>query len=433
MNKLARIVCYFSILIIFVGTGMDSMLKTLIAIGASLLALVNSPGAKIPRHIVYAFICLALYTSASLLISVGRGYYDGIDSVIRNMIVLPIVVLGLASGISRDRFTTDYIDKYLRVASLIIIIFTVGLFFIGNIIGIDIPLPSSVYAGSRFDEAIVENRNSLSIYLLFLLPYLSVSRLFTASNGHESRRTRNANLFLMISATIICMISGRRVLQLMVLIVIALVLFSLASRVLVALFSKRVFKTRLVAGLLALFLAIGSCTGIVDIFLKSNGTSAAAIVSTIYAAFDVDSKFSTSAVARRDQARELLDAFLLKPFFGYGATAHAGLIRSDTNKSSYELTLHALAFQYGLIGICIIIYFNWALLSFVFRNKSLLVSKVGTNVGLGIIAGSASVYIGCLSNPLNTFVPFWVPLASCFAVISNQKMYAKGAINRNEQ
>ncbi len=216
--------------------------------------------------------------------------------------------------------------------------------------------------------------------LFFITPYLLYIFLFCRNSDFRNASSKLA----LATATLMCLISGRRALWMVIALQPLLIVgVSLATRTpLWKSTTTRIFafSTILTATLAAAFFS--AAPQAVDVL-----NSAVVHASN---AFSQDDERSL-------QAPYLIDGFLQNPIFGAGFGSYAGYTRSEESPWLYELTYHQLAFNLGLTGLLIIFVligsYTYRIVHSARRMKS------SSSIYAGFLIGFLSFCIGAYSNP----------------------------------
>ena len=125
------------------------------------------------------------------------------------------------------------------------------------------------------------------------------------------------------------------------------------------------------------------------------------------------------------QFNELIDGIINAPFFGNGAGAAAGYLRSDTQAWTYELSYVALVFQCGIIGF--IIYF-FGIVFLINGIRKIVKKNIDEGFSLCYLAGFLSFLIANATNPyLGKYDYMWLIFIPVAMLIGLKK------IERNEK
>lgn len=388
----------------FQGIKYTSML-ILILLSTTELVLKN----KLSKQVVLSIGIWLLYFLISLIIGVINGFKVDFE-LISIYFITPVLALIFSTSICNNaRFI--YLNKMLiLITFLICIIDLVYLMNVTQLISLPFEINSEIFGSAVLSTEKVEFRITNQTSLMFLLPYLVA---IYYSKGYENVKEGRFILATIFIGLVLVIFSGRRALELMVLMSFVLTYFLLkiknkSRKVL----TRRIFYNRL-KGILGFFLLMIIILfyffeSIDDFFDFSN-----LIYSTFISAFDSKTE---SGDLRVQQSLALYNGWLESPFFGHGINSYPKeIIRNNYTPWAYEQVYQALLFQGGIFGFGLFFaYIGFIMLNLYQKAGKLIL--VENKYFLGILIGFFCFVIAGASNPLVYYVWAWT-----FVLISYQK------------
>ena len=368
----------------------------LIILGSIELILKN----KVNKRVVVSIVIWLLYFLISLTIGIINGYNVDFD-LVSIYFITPILALLFSTIISNNaRFI--YLNKMLiLITFLICVIDLIYLMNVTQLISLPFEINSEVFGSAVLSTEKIEFRITNQTSLMFLLPYLIA---IYYSKGYNNVREGRFILFTILIGVILVIFSGRRALELMVLMSFVLTYLiirikSTSRRVL----TKRIFYNRIKAFfgflLLILILLFYFFETRSDFFDFCN-----TIYSTFISAFDSKTE---SGDLRVQQSVALYNGWLDSPLFGHGINSYTReIVRSNSTPWSYEQVYQALLYQSGILGVCLFFIYV-GLIFFNLYNKAGKLYLLENKYFLGILIGFFSFVIAGASNPLIYYVWAW--------------------------
>lgn len=364
---------------------------------------------KVSKQVVLSIGIWVLYFLISLIIGTINGFKIDFE-LVSIYIITPILALIFSTAISTNsRFI--YLNKMLiLITFLICIIDLVYLMNITQLIALPFEINSEVFGSAVLTSEKVEFRITNQNSLMFLLPYLVA---IYYSKGYENKREGRFILATIFIGIILVLFSGRRALELMVLLSFALTYLVIriknkSRRVL----TKRIFYNRVKAflGFLGFLVALlfYFFETINDFFDFSN-----TIYSTFISAFDSKTE---SGDIRVQQSVALYNGWLESPLFGHGINSYTKeIIRSNDTPWAYEQVYQALLFQAGIFGFGLFFAYVGLIMFNLYQKAGKLI-LIENKYFLGILIGFLCFVIAGASNPLVYYVWAWT-----FVLIGYQK------------
>jgi hypothetical protein len=278
--------------------------------------------------------------------------------------------------------------------------------FLGNMSGI---VPDSQYLELDQGQAVgfYDSTVEFALYsissLLFLMPFW----LHYLLNLNYKNKTKVIHWNVLFLGWVLCVLTGRRAVQVVVLIspFIVVATESIAgggARVGIRLL-RGLFNLRNIMLMLAGVIVLLSTFAAIDVRLD-------AIKADFISGFDFDDASNVSASECTNQFLSLMNAWFNGNFLvGAGNGSHTDYLRSDEQPWANELTYVYLLFSTGIIGVLFYFgWFGWGLLRI--RNALIHRSDMGTYV-LPLITGVFGLAIGDAANPyFGNFDYLWIIL-----------------------
>jgi len=372
------------LLLALTGVGLMSLYSRLVWSGETLMA-------------CFLFATFGLINSLHGEVNAAKGAV----SVLPVMTVWPMLFAILSAMLNRpDAFRATAMT--LSVTFMAILAYS--FIFIGNLAGI---VPDWLYFELEEGQVVAFHTGSVEYVLnsiaslLFLVPfwwhYLLISNL--------QIRARTIHWMVLIVGLVLCVLTGRRAVQLVVLIspfIIMLTEFAIGRglgtgfRLFSGLFNLRgtVVVSIGVLSLVAVFLSM-------DLRLDL-------LVDDFVGGFDFEDASNTAASDRSDQFKSLTRGWVNgNVLFGEGNGSNAELLRSDDMPWSYELTYVYLLFSNGVIGVLFYcLWFAWGLV----RVRNALIQRPDMVIYVApMITGVFGLLIGAASNPyFGKFDYLWI-------------------------
>jgi hypothetical protein len=240
--------------------------------------------------------------------------------------------------------------------------------------------------------------------LFFITGYLLTLQFVKVANGLNGA----ASKFSLLLCILIAVLSGRRALWLAILLVPIIVLG-------VAVLSKCTeILRRQGHALLHLYLFL-TIIGVVFVFVLSDGLLSGGALNYINSAFSAEDE-------RTIQRSYLMEKFIESPIFGTGFAVGAGYVRNDERPWLYELTYYQMLFNFGLVGVFLIVgvFFRYMVAAFSVINQWRSVSVFSITVGL------VAFLVGAYSNPYLGSFDFLLYLGMLPLVASYEKNRSMG-------
>jgi hypothetical protein len=355
-----------------------------------------------PLRIHRTLILWVVVMCSTGLIFILIGFINNAPGAIRSCTVYvlwPLVFLILASAVNTFK-VIDNLLKLLVLSSIAIALYSFSyILFEMNLwpdllyIGLDQGQAIGIYDG--FIEYCLHSISSL----IFLVPFLITAIIFWSNEN----KMPVSQLWLWIATSLVliaAILTGRKVVWLTIIItpMIITVIWLLLGSATEA-FPKKYMKVK-IFGLVILTSIIYLC---LNIFV---GIDFFAIEESLYSGFDFGN--DEIAALRSEQFFALLKGWLENPLLGSGLGGTVeGMVRSDEQPWSYELSYMALLFHTGIIGVSI--YFSGVAWIFV---KAYKIIRSGDRLAfyfIPVIVGSACFLIANGTNPyLEKFDYMWI-------------------------
>jgi len=312
--------------------------------------------------------------------------------------LFPLIWMFIISSLL-DRNILNKIHKLLILSTYFLTIYII--LFILNQIGI---IPDSLFitletnnqSGFYYRNGQMEFSLLCLASLMFLIPYYYSSILFNEKISYIQ------GIFLIL-ITLIFILSGRRGLQLAVLISffnIYLLIFFIKNKTI-----KKKIKNRkrLIKRIIYIGLSI-----IVPYTIIFNVIDYYSIYTFFLDGFDFTNQDNFSSFTRLKVFYSLYDVWTNNPLFGGGYGSHGDIIRNTSMPWAYELTYNALLAQIGLIGIllyfCTTIWIIWQL-TIIIKSQDIR----DVQISFSFLVGMISFLVASASNSyLTKFDYLWV-------------------------
>lgn len=338
------------------------------------------------------------------LLNSVHGLFNSAPGAVRVLSVMtlwPILYAVLSTMLNRP----DAVK--MLVSTLTITFIAIQLYsflYLGNMTGV---VPDVLYFELEQGQNIGLNGSTVeySLYsissLLFLMPFW-LHYLFYLAN---EKRAKIIHWAVLIIGLVLCVLTGRRAVQLVVLMSPFLVVIS------EAIFCGGMNKAVKSIGRLfniynVVFISLGAAS-LLFVF-ESMGLQFSPMVDSFKSGFEFTTDVSASA--RGDQFVSLMSAWLDgNLLFGAGNGSHTDYLRSESMPWAYELTYVYLLFSTGIVGVLFYFgWFGWGLL----RIRNELNKRPDVSIyAVPIITGVFSLAIGAAANP--SFLKFdylWIIL-----------------------
>jgi len=325
----------------------------------------------------------------------------GAVRVLSVMVVWPILYAVLSTMLNRPDAIKILVST---LAVTFVAIQSYSFLYLGYMAGV---VPDVLYfeldqgQGVGFYDGTVEYSLYSISSLLFLMPFW----LHYLFNLVHEKRAKISHWVLLLTGLVICVLTGRRAVQLVVLISPFLVLLS------VVMVGGGIQKGyRVVGSLFNVYsMALVSISVVILLFVFfSMGIHFDAIAENFKHGFEFTSDISASE--RGNQFVSLMNAWLDgNLLFGAGNGSHTDYLRSDDMPWAYELTYVYLLFSTGIVGVLFYFgWFGWGLLRI--RNALLYRPDMGFYI-TPIITGVFGLAVGAASNPyFAKFDYLWIVL-----------------------
>lgn len=378
---------------------------------------------------------LALHPTVLLwmlfIVSVGlifmlRGLINGTPGALRSgtvFVLWPLVFTILAAGASNERV----LQGLIRVA--VVAMLAIGLYSLSYILYVAGWLPDTFYIpidqgqAIGFYEGYIEYRLYNISSLLFLVPFF-IAALLTSARGVAISISHFWLWVALILGLMLSLLSGRRVLQLIVVIAPIITLFFC---IFLPQTIKRVNRKQIMRAFAVMTVAV---LGLVICLQSIYGFSLLAVVERVF------SRIDESLLIRKEQFSSLLAAWAESPLLGAGLGASVpSVLRSKEMPWAYELSYVALLFHTGLLGFLAYA----AAVAWIFW-MGLRMIRSGGRMGLymlPILVGTTCFLIGNATNPyLGKFDYMWViflPVAFInFWLLKRRKKGASSSITTSQ-
>lgn len=359
---------------------------------------------KFNKNILLGVLLILTTNLLYLLYSCIKSRLIGIQidySLIKMFIFTPIVAF-LLSNIIRDK------EMFLRFFKLLLIItffivFLDSFYVLGRLLSLSWldKINLSIFGSFKFQEEYIEARITNHSSLIFLLPVVVFINLVNAFKDKLFLRLNSVTLILGIFVTLV---SGRRALQLSVLLSFFLsFVFILFLRLNI---NKKVIKNMF---FLFLFALLGLL--LTDYLLKKfTSRSIEDILVTFLKGFDWE--FTSSGQVRILQTQLLVRGWLESPFVGHGLGSFIStFIRSVDTPWSYEMVYLSLLYQLGIIGVVVYIIILVSIIIAII--KKILKYKDISFYFLSILSGFVCFIVAGATNPLVDYVWVWSIVLAC--------------------
>jgi hypothetical protein len=396
-------------LALFVPTAyvtLKACLMLIIAVG--ILADMCSGKIFLPRGTCYAVIAFSLF---GLLNSI-HGEINGAPGATRVLTVMslwPLFYLLSAIQLKRKN-AVRWLSSVFTVALVTIIIYS--LIFLGNEFGI---VPNVMYL--RLDQGgafgIYNGYVEYSLFnissLLFLVP-LAAHRLTNRLRARQAGTLVKtiAEMCTIFLALLLCLLSGRRALQFIILSTPILIITSeslLGQRGRNLLHLLASWKA-----LTAIALAFAACLLFLNIFQVDLNPQV--LLANMQSGFDFTGGSDEGASVRYEQYESLMRAWWNGDIlFGAGNGSCTEVVRDTEMPWSYELTYIYILFSTGIVGtVFYITWFGWGLVrlrhALALRNDLFeYITPVVTGVIAFLIAAASNPYIGKFDYLWIVFLP----------------------------
>jgi hypothetical protein len=345
---------------------------------------------------------LAVLVTTALLFSaygVVRGN-PGASRVLSVWLLWPLVYLFFTS-LMQQANSYAWLSRVFVISLWAVTLY--GYLYLGNASGI---VPDYLYIeldqgqNVGFYEGFVEFRLYSISSLIFLVPFYL--HLVLEKHKRKSNQFAVLTLLTLLAAVLLAIMTGRRAL----LLVLLLLPFTI-------LFSNRFLgnELKLKTNFPAIFLLSLLCLGIFGIGMMFDLRSEA-IYDMFLEGFDFSSQHSASE--RAIQFYSLIDGWLESSiFFGAGNGAAASILRSDEFPWAYELTYVYLIFSTGIVGL--LIYFGWFGYG-LFKLREAIKSRPDLIIHVApMLTASLSFCIAAATNPyFGKFDYLWIVLLPFF-------------------
>lgn len=309
------------------------------------------------------------------------------------------LIYGIFSGLLNQGLSVKYLSKTFMCALVMIIVYSY--LFLGNMAGF---VPNWAYfeldQGQLigFHEGFIEYRLFSISSLLFLMPFF-LHRFFLQFRAKE---LRFSSWLILVSGLLLCVLTGRRAVQLIIVLVPAIVLCTnfLATPDFSCLrYRLRIpFKVMVGTGvtLVVLALVVSQMNVKLDILWQQ-----------FWDGFQFGEDHS-SASERTGQFQALMTAWCDGNYLlGAGNGAVTDYVRSEDMPWAYELTYVYLLFSTGIVGVMLYTgWFAWGML----RVRSALIQRQDmVKQILPMMTGVIGLGIGAASNPyFGKFDYLWI-------------------------
>jgi hypothetical protein len=259
--------------------------------------------------------------------------------------------------------------------------------------------------------------------LLFLIPFWG-HYLLKSSNEGKSKRL---DWILLLIGLVLCVLTGRRAVQLVVF-----------ATPLIVLFSEIIIGQDIRGGFRLLwnflnwknFLLLNFLILILILILDSMGIRFASLIDNFILGFDFKGSSDAGAAERGNQFDSLMGAWYDGNYlFGAGNGSHTDYLRSDPDIMpwAYELTYVYLLFSTGIAGV--LFYFGWFGWGLLRIRKDLISHPEMASYVVPMISGTFGLAIGSASNPyFGKFDYLWVILLP--HLIAGSLKYQKNTFDR---
>lgn len=356
---------------------------------------------RIPKKLFKYVFIFVTYFILTLFLGIFLKYEFSITkdfSLIQYYMITPILILILYMIFYKNEKRLNVLIKIITYITLILLFLNIGCFLsLHNMIPelpvfefVNVNTDSIAYGKIAFR---INNESSL----MFLLPFYIVM-LFENSDSYTSKK--NLIYIIVILGTIYTLLSGRKILEIVVALTYILMFIRTSSTINKKNITKFIIMIMLFCLIFFLLNSISSNMGVDNIFEKifetiSNGLSSKA----------------DGVIKRKNNLTALLDLWLKSPLFGNGLNSYAyNSLASSITKWSYEIVYVALLAQTGIVGIGIFFFGVYYILKKLYVNYKIKKN----NIYFATFIGFASFIICGASNPLVYFIwPWLISLTIC--------------------
>jgi hypothetical protein len=373
----------------------------------------------INKNVVLSISIWLLYFLISLIVGVINGFSVDFE-LVSIYFITPVIALIFSTIISNnERFI--YLNKMLIYITFFICV--IDLFYLMNVtklILLPFEIDSEIFGSAVLSAEKIEFRVTNQTSLMFLLPYLIT---IYYSKAYDSIGEKRFIFSTIIIGLVLVIFSGRRALELIVLISFILSFFLIKlKKKSKSILTPKIFYNSLknifgvVLLLMALFFYFFDTT---NDFLDFSD----AIYSTFISAFDSTTE---SGDIRVKQSIALYNGWIESPLFGHGINSYSKeVIRSGSTPWSYEQVYQALLYQAGILGVAM--FFTYiGLIIFNLYCKAGRLGLIENKYFLGILVGFICFVIAGASNPLIYYVWIWSIVLTSYRQSIDLKIYTGG-------
>jgi len=252
--------------------------------------------------------------------------------------------------------------------------------------------------GAGFYEGFTEYKMYSISSLLFLVPFALHRTIYL----HYSRRLKPRIILLLSASVILVFMTGRRAVQLVVVLTPIMIY---ASHVILRCKFKKSKKMSPKSAFFSIVIYLLGILGVVYL-LGAMGSNTDVMWSSFSNGFDFEQ--GKDASVRAEQFYSLMNGWLNSNLlFGVGNGGSVDLIRSEKFVWAYELTYVYLLFSTGIIGVTF--YFGWFAWGLVRIRKGLELNPRMASYVTPMITGVFGLGIGAVTNPyFGKFDYLWI-------------------------
>jgi len=366
--------------------GFNSVLLPVLAVlAATSVATVAVRRPKVSRPILILFV--ALFAAGIYGAIVGLGNPGLLNGVLVWLVAPAVFAFWVLAGDTRQLRWLLATAAITTVAVSVVIL----LFIVGSVGAVPQLFPDwlQTQLGFFFDPTITDG---IAIQFLGLSTLVAAAPMWLTATilpWHPLLPHRALSASAGIAALIATMVAGRAALTVVTLVVPALVW--LVWRII-----TRHEKRSIIRSLAPLIAVLGAGAVAAGLLLAGNANVAKAF-SRLLSLFTGESQTVSDRI-RSAQAGELLDAWAHSPVFGSGLGATIdGYARSEARPWDFELQYHLYLFQFGVVGVLILLVTVGAgLYAFV---RAVRLSPESVPVLLVVAAGGVAMLSANASNP----------------------------------
>ena len=358
---------------------------------------------------IFSILVWYSYFIFSLFIGINNNFPMN-DTSVNIYFITPIVAI-ILSSIVCNNYRFIYLNKILiLITFLICLIDIIYILNINNVINLPFEINSPIFGSAKLLENIIEFRITNQSSLMFLLPYLIA---IYYSGGYDTNLEKIFMLTTIIMGIIVVIMSGRRALELIVLISFILTFYLIYVKIDFHALKSKAKLLQVFLYFIFIFIILTIITMNFFNSMEEFQTFFQIVYKTFMNAFDPS---QSSSQVRIDQSIALTEGWTKSLFIGHGVNSYViDLIRNSRDPVSYEMVYLALLFQTGIVGFILFFLFSFLIIINLY-NKIGRFEQIENNYFFGILIGFSCFIIAGSSNPLVYYVWAWA-----FALIGFQK------------